>query len=172
MSTRSSLQNPSYPSGTTLASPSLPISTAASAATSSSSLLTPTLAHLADPPTRYLDAAALDYLIIEMTHTLRASTAVATERMRNLEREMREAGILPPAVEKEKGTGKDKESALKKEQRESSASLGSLTPGSVRGDVSAGASPGPGSEREDDEEGLRLRLEAIGVHVGGNIAER
>ena len=63
-----------------------------STAASSSSLVTPSLTLLADPPIRLADGAALDYLMIEMVGVLRESAGVANERVRRVEREMKEAG--------------------------------------------------------------------------------
>lgn len=155
MALRSSLQSPAY----------------TSTAASTSSLVTPTLSLLADPPVRLADAAALDYLLIEMVHTLRASAGVATERVRRVERELLDAGLGPgPAPPEKTVSVKDKE-RLKKEGRES------VTSASSRTRVSSLAVQGQGldgvpTEGEEDEEGLKLRLEAIGLHVGANIAER
>ena len=159
MALRTSLQSPAY----------------SSTAASSSSLVTPTLSLLADPPIKLADAAALDYLLIEMVHTLRASAAVATDRVKRVERELVDAGLgqvqasAPPPPEKEKSTPvKDKE-RLRLDGRDSAASsrtrLSSL--------VGQGQAPeGVVTETEEDEEALRLRLEAIGLHVGANTAER
>ena len=151
MASRHSLQSPAY----------------ASTSASSSSLSQTALPGLADPPTRLADGAALDYLIIEMTHTLRASANVAAARVKMLEREMIEAGFMPEQPDKATlAKEKDKE-RLKKEQRESSGSLGTRP-------SSAGLSSvaGKGAEVDEEDEGLRLRLEAIGMHIGGNVAER
>ena len=132
MSSRSSFQNPA----------NRPSSTAGSV---------PSLAAVADPPPRFVDGAAMDYFVIEMVNTLRASSAVATARAKQVEQEMIDAGLMPtPAAVPP---------ALKKSQlRESVASDGS------RGSISK---DGAG---EDEE--LRVRLEAIGMHVGANMAER
>ncbi|KAH8111484.1 transport protein particle component [Phellopilus nigrolimitatus] len=148
MALRNSLQSPAY----------------ISSAASSSSLVTPSLSLLADPPIRLADAAAHDYLLIEMVHTLRASASVAAERVRRIEREMLEAGIVLGPAPPEKGAALKEKDRLKKEGRDSVGSAGSSTAG-----VTLGAKAVDG---EGDEEGLRTRLEAIGVNVGGNIAER
>ncbi|KAL5534808.1 hypothetical protein ACEPAG_1272 [Sanghuangporus baumii] len=151
MALRSSLQSPAY----------------TSTAASSSSLVTPTLSVLADPPVRQADAAALDYLLIEMVHTLRASASVATERIRRIEREMLDAGLIPAPAPPEKTTPlKDKE-RLKKDGRESITSTRTRV-SSLAGQVQAQGM----EDSEEDEEALKLRLEAIGLHVGANIAER
>lgn len=134
---------------------------------STSSLVTPTLALLADPPVRQVDAAAMDYLLIEMVQTLRDSEAVASDRLKKAEDEMIQAGFMPPTVAAREKQRKEKEKREKEKLRESTGS-GASTPALG---VSVGA--GKGSVEEDAaEEGLRTRLEAIGVHVGGNIAER
>lgn len=151
MATRNSLQSPTY----------------VSSAASSSSLITPTLSALADPPIHLADAAALDYLIIEMTHALRASASVAAARTKKIEREMVEAGLLPAPPEKNAAAKENEKERLKKEQqRESMGSAG------TKGSVIVGGFSVKATEVDEDEEGLRIRLEAIGVQVGGNIAER
>ncbi|KZT09064.1 transport protein particle component [Laetiporus sulphureus 93-53] len=108
------------------------------------------LVSMADPPLRQMDGAAVDYFLIEMVHTLRASSAVATARAKKVERDMIEAGLLPsppPAS-----------SSLRDVQRDSAGSL---------------ASRGGGKATvEDEDEGVRTRLEAIGMHVGANMTER
>ena len=138
----------------------------AAAGASTSSLVTSSLSTLADPPIRYMDAATMDYFLIEMVHTLRTSSSVATERTKAVEKEMIEAGLLPP-VRPGKVTPSGSVSGtqtptkgLKKELRES-GSTGSLV---LKTGVSVADDP--------EDEALRIRLEAIGVHVGGNIAER
>lgn len=136
---------------------------------STSSLVTPSLVHLADPPVRQVDAAAMDYLLIEMVQTLRESEAVASNRLKAAEEEMVRAGFMPPTVAAREKQRKEKEKREKERLRESTGS-GASTPA---GGVSAGASAVKANVEEDAaEEGLRTRLEAIGVHVGGNIAER
>ncbi|CDO70966.1 hypothetical protein BN946_scf184829.g75 [Trametes cinnabarina] len=112
----------------------------------------PSLAAVADPPPRYVDGAAMDYFVIEMVNALRASSAVATARTKKVEQEMIDAGLMPAPA--------PPPPALKKEQmRESMGSNLSLSSLSKTG-------------REGDEEELRARLEAIGMHVGANMAER
>lgn len=113
-----------------------------------------TLAALADPPTRYIDTAAMDYLLIEMVATLRESAAVATARQKKIEREMVEAGLLPPPA--------PVPTALKKETaRDSVTSVASRT-GSASGKAPL----------DEEEEPVRQRLETIGMHVGSNFTER
>lgn len=149
-----------------------------STAASSSSLVTPSLTLLADPPIRLADGAALDYLMIEMVGVLRESAGVANERVRKVEREMKEAGL----VDATSGTGAGKEKG-KKEGRESigvgvpgggaggtRSRVSSIAGMSTVGDVISPAPAGP--EESDEEESVRTRLEAIGLHIGGNVAER
>jgi hypothetical protein len=112
----------------------------------------PSLAALADPANRQIDAAAMDYFLIEMVNTLRASSAVATARNRKLESEMIEAGLLPapaPAPPAKKETARDSTTSLNLRQ---------------------GAKPA--TPAEEEEEALRSRLEGIGIHVGANYTER
>ncbi|KAI0697168.1 transport protein particle component [Cytidiella melzeri] len=121
-------------------------------ATSASTSVAGNLAALADPPARSVDGPAVDYFLIEMVNTLRASSAVAVTRTKKIEQEMTEAGLLfppqqgPPAVPS---------------KRDSMASTSSKTAGADGKTVV-----------DDEEEALRLRLESIGMHVGANIAER
>ncbi len=83
------------------------------------------------------------------------------------EEEMVQAGFLPPTVAAREKQRKEKEKREKEKLRESTGS-GASTPANGTG---AGAGKGV-IEDNAAEEGLRTRLEAIGVHVGGNIAER
>jgi hypothetical protein len=140
----------------------------AAAGTSTSSLVASSLSSLADPPIRYIDAAAMDYFLIEMVHTLRASSSVALERTRSIEKEMIEAGLLPPVKPGKAnagggmGTGAHTPTkSVKKQELRESASSGSLV-----------LKTGVAAVEDPEEDALKLRLEAIGVHVGGNIAER
>ncbi|KAI0761626.1 transport protein particle component [Trametes elegans] len=107
----------------------------------------PALVALADPPPRYVDGAAMDYFVIEMVNTLRASTAVATARAKKVEQEMINAGLMPAPAPVPPPLKKDK----------------------MRDSLGSNASVGP---EGGDEEELRARLEAIGMHVGANMAER
>lgn len=109
------------------------------------------LALLADPPARLIDAAVMDYLLIEAVSALRASSAVAAARAKKIEQEMAEAGILPPLPP-------PLPSKPQQSQRDSIASTISRTQSA--------------SADDDDDEGVRTRLEAIGFHVGGNFVER
>jgi len=106
----------------------------------------PSLPALADPQPRLMDAAAMEYFLVEAVHTLRQSSAVADSRAQKIEDEMVEAGLIPPPPPSK---GK-----AKKDAQRDSVSIGPLAPS------------------EDEEEGLRARLEAIGMHVGANITER
>ncbi|KAA1468352.1 TRAPP complex subunit trs33 [Dentipellis sp. KUC8613] len=113
------------------------------------------LALLADSPPRMMDGAAMDYFLMEMVHTLRDSARVAEARAKKVEQEMIESGLIPappPAPPTLKA---------KKDARESTGSLASQATGA------AGKSPA-----DEEEEPVRSRLEAIGLHVGANITER
>jgi hypothetical protein len=107
---------------------------------------TPSLAALADPQTRLVDASAMDYFLIEAVQALRHSSAVADARAKKVEDEMIEAGLIPPPPPSQVKAKKDG-------QRDS---------------VGAGSS----ASSDDEDEGLRARLEAIGLHVGANVTER
>ena len=111
------------------------------------SLSSPLVVAMADPPMRLIDGAAFDCFLIEMVNTLRVSSAHAQARARRVEQEMIDAGLLPaPPLTL----------TVRKDHRDSTSSLPSRAMARV----------------EDEEEGLRLRLEAIGMHVGANITER
>ena len=110
------------------------------------------LALLADPAIRQIDAAAMDYFLIEMVNTLRDSSAVAAARSKKIEQEMIEAGLLPPlpaplSLPAKVELGSD-----------SVTNLASRTAGK--------------SSLDEEEEGVRARLEGIGMHVGANFTER
>ena len=111
------------------------------------SLSSPLVTAMADPPMRYVDGAAFDFFLIEMVNTLRASSTHAQARARKVEQEMIDAGLLPAPLPTP---------TTRRDHRDTSISLASK----------ATVKP------EDEEEGLRLRLEAIGMHVGANITER
>ncbi|KAF8499042.1 NO signaling/Golgi transport ligand-binding domain-containing protein [Russula emetica] len=104
------------------------------------------LAALADPQPRLVDAAAMDYFLIEAVQTLRHSSAVAEARAKKVENEMVEAGLIPPPP--------PPQVKAKKDAQRDSIATGSSAPS------------------DDEDEGLRARLEAIGLHVGANITER
>lgn len=121
---------------------------------SGSSLVPSNLAALADPPARYVDGPAMDYFVFEAVNTLRASAAVALARTKKLEAEMIEAGLLPPPPPPPQSLNNKEPNP-----RDSVTSLKS---------ASGKAQP----PLDDEEEALRARLEAIGMHVGANFTER
>lgn len=120
---------------------------------SSFNVVSAPLSELADPPTRLMDAAAMDYFMIELVPTLRRSAAIATERRKKLEKEMVDAGLIPPPAPPPKV---DK-------PRESQGPHDSVT--SLTSKISK-------SPIDDEEEAVRVRLETIGMHVGANFSER
>ena len=117
-----------------------------------------TLAALADPPIRQIDGAAMDYFLIELVATLRESAAVATARSKKIEKEMLEAGLIPPPTPVPSSLKKDRDNSA----RDSVTSLVSRS----------GSAAGGKSVVDEDEEPVRQRLEAIGMHVGANFSER
>lgn len=108
---------------------------------------------------RMVDGAAMDYLLIEMVHTLRASSAVATARSKKTEQEMVDAGLIPPPPAVPPPLA-----GIRDSQRDSMASTAS-------GSRSGSTKPGLGPLDEEDE-AVRSRLETIGLHVGANFTER
>lgn len=106
----------------------------------------PSLSALADQQPRLVDAAAMEYFLMEAVQALRLSSAVADARAKKVEDEMIEAGLIPPPPPPQVKTKKDG-------QRDS---------------VGTGSS----TLSDDEDEGLRARLEAIGLHAGANITER
>ena len=98
----------------------------------------------------------MDYFLIELVATLRESAAVATARSRKVEKEMLEAGLIPPPTPVPSSLKKDNSA------RESVISLVSRS----------GSATGAKSVVDEDEEPVRQRLEAIGMHVGANFSER
>ena len=88
----------------------------------------------------------MDYFLLEAVQTLRHSTAVAEARAKKVEDEMIDAGLIPPPPPPQVKAKKDA-------QRDS---------------IGTGSS----ALSDDEDEGLRARLEAIGLHVGANITER
>ncbi|KAF8306905.1 transport protein particle component [Clavulina sp. PMI_390] len=109
---------------------------------------------------RKVDAAALDFLMIEMTRTLKHSSEVATKRHKEREAKLIEHGLLPPAPPR-------KDLSNVRDSIQSNTSVGSAGR-STSGGV-AGASK---SVLSDNEEAVRQRLEAMGAIVGANLAER
>lgn len=130
---------------------------------STSSNPLPALSSLADPPQKYIDACAMDYFLIEAVHTLRASSLVASTRAKKIEKEMIDAGLIPPPAAPG-ATAKDL-NRVRGSAGASRESLGSAGPTSGSTITNAG-------KGDEEEEGLRVRLEAIGIHVGSNFAER
>jgi hypothetical protein len=130
---------------------------------STSSLITPSLLALSDasPNKNQIDASVQDYFLIELVHTLRRSSQVARERARKREEEMMLNGLLPPVSASGTAASATNTSGL--------ASAGArVSMGSPGGTMAAGAKA-PVSE---EEEAIRSRLDALGVHVGANLAER
>jgi trafficking protein particle complex subunit 6 len=132
--------------------------------TSTSSLITPSLLALTGSPSSQsqsqIDASLQDYLLIELVHSLRRSSQVARDRLKKREDEMLANGLLP-------STSAAAGSALAAGQV--SAGLGSKTP--LRG-LSAAAGATANVSASEEEEAIRVRLEALGAHVGANLAER
>ena len=113
-------------------------------------LVNPALQHLADDAPRLMDAVVLDFLLIEMVPILKQSTTASLKKIREAENEMIEAGLLsPPAPTHPIPPG------LK------GAALQEAIDDQRRIQI-----------EEEDNEALRLRLESIGVSVGGTLAER
>lgn len=124
---------------------------------SASSMVAASLAALADPPIRQVDGAMMDYFFIELVTTLRASAAVATARAKKMEKEMIDAGLIPPPPSAPPSL------PLKKDNpKDSVASLTSRT----------GSPAGKATTTDEEEDAVRTRLEAIGTHVGANFTER
>lgn len=63
---------------------------------STTTIVTPALLTLADDTPGQVDGVAFDLFVIEMVNTLRDSSRTATGRLRVQEKEMVDAGILPP----------------------------------------------------------------------------
>jgi trafficking protein particle complex subunit 6 len=120
------------------------------------------LAMLVDPPTRLMDSAAMDYFIIEMVETLRSSSSIAVARSKQIEREMVEAGLIPPPPPVPVPPVDTPTNP-----RDSTGSLVSVTKSSTVGPRSAAA-----AVMDEAEEAVRYRLELIGMHVGANFTER
>jgi hypothetical protein len=112
----------------------------------------PQLLSLADPPVRLMDALAMDYFFIELVNALRTSSATAVSNTKKVDREMIEAGLIPPTSAAVTSAPSSKTSVTN--QRDS-----------------MGSQEKPQSLSEE-EEALRVRLESIGMHVGANFTER
>ncbi|EIW86052.1 transport protein particle component [Coniophora puteana RWD-64-598 SS2] len=130
----------------------------------SSSQVATTLTSLGQESSKQVDGAALEYLLIEAIPVLRASSAVASARRKELEREMAEAGIIvpPPNPPPKDTTPNPTPNASTTNVRDSAGSARSV----------AGAGGGAGAPVDEAEEALRQRLESIGMHIGANITER
>lgn len=95
-----------------------------------------------------VDAAIQDYLFMEAVNTLRVSSAVARERLKKKEAEMVKEGLLIAPTPS------------------SAVTVAPNTP------PSRANTPGKGQVVSVEEEDLRVRLDAMGAHVGANLAER
>ncbi|KAF8508515.1 NO signaling/Golgi transport ligand-binding domain-containing protein [Gautieria morchelliformis] len=128
---------------------------------STSSLITPSLLALTDSPSSQsqIDASVQDYLLIELVHSLRRSSQVARDRLQKREDEMLANGLLTSTAV----------AASTLAAGQVSAGLGSKT--SLRG-LSAAAGATANVSVTEEEEAIRVRLEALGAHVGANLAER
>ena len=136
----------------------LPNTSYSTPSASSVSLIAPSLHPLVTTsPTsiKLVDASLQDYLLIEAIHTLRASSAVARERIKKREDEMIRNGLLPANYASTNGRGGGVEGAKK-----------STT------NLAAGAGAGKSAPLSEEEEALKMRLEALGAHAGANIIER
>jgi hypothetical protein len=91
--------------------------------------------------------------MIELTNTLKHSSAIATERVRRHEAQLIAMGLLAPVPPK-------KEAPV----RDSVGSSGSL--------VSRAGGNATKSGLSEAEEAVKQRLETMGAIVGGNLAER
>lgn len=109
----------------------------------------PSLATLSDPPVRMMDGPAMDYFLIELVNTVRASSAVAVARMKKVEQEMIEAGLMPAQPAAGTAAASNRDSLMSNSSKPDGRSL-----------------------TDEEEEAVRLRLDSIGMHVGANIAER
>ena len=133
--------------GVTFCSPVIMTSRPSIQATSST-----TLAALADPPIRQIDGAAMDYLLIELVAILRESPAVAIARSKKIEKEM----IPPPTPVP---------SSIKTDKVNFARNSVTLCLGSRSGSAA-------GRKSVVDEDEVRHRLEAIGMHVGEIFSDR
>ncbi|KAJ6619440.1 TRAPP complex subunit trs33 [Mycena sp. CBHHK59/15] len=127
-------------------------------APAAAALVPQNLVAFADPPLRHIDGAVMDYFLIELVATLRASAQVATARARAVDQEMIAAGLIPPPPAAPPAHPLKKDATA----RDSVTSLNS------RGSAGGAAKLSPADEAE---EAVRARLEAIGLHVGANFTE-
>lgn len=118
-----------------------------SATTSNSPSTTPSLAI---PAPRFIASSSLDYLLIAAVEALRHSSHVASERLKAVEKELREAELLPQLV-----------IPAKENKPISSVVAGTST------SEAAGV-----NTVDEQEEAVRVRLETIGSHVGASFIER
>ncbi|KAF9527899.1 NO signaling/Golgi transport ligand-binding domain-containing protein [Crepidotus variabilis] len=133
---------------------------------------TPTLTSLSTPSQSLIDAHLMDYFLIELVATLRTSAGVAQKRQRKVESEMRDAGLVAvPAAGNNPPNEKKKDRERDRESREGSARDSVTSLSSTKG----GSHKQPNKDKDpldEEDEPVRQRLEAIGVHVGANVAER
>ncbi|KIJ45182.1 hypothetical protein M422DRAFT_75206 [Sphaerobolus stellatus SS14] len=121
---------------------------------STASLIGPSLQYLTDSPTttKLVDASLQDYLLTEAAQTLKESSAVARNRLKQREEEMIKNGLLPASSASASGSA-----GGSAHQGKNTTSFG----------VTVKAAP-----LSEEEEALRVRLEAMGAQVGANLAER
>jgi len=100
-----------------------------------------------------MDGVTMDYFLIEMVTALRASAAVAAARAKKIEDEMVEAGLIPPPPPAPPAPPPKRDS-----HRDSIIPIVRDVPGKAK--------------KVDEEDDVRQRLEAIGMHVGANFTER
>jgi trafficking protein particle complex subunit 6 len=103
----------------------------------------------------------MDYFLIELVNTLRHSTAVAEAREDKLEQELIQAGFMPEPTPRVASPPPVVKAARPQDSRDSLVSITRVGQPAAEKPSSVG-----------DEEGLRTRLEAIGLHVGANFTER
>jgi hypothetical protein len=96
----------------------------------------------------------MDYFLIELIQTIRLSSAAAIARAKKVEQEMAEAGLVPPSSLVPPAL------PLKRDPGGSISTVPSRDP------------TGKTKELDEETEGVRARLEAIGLHVGANFTER
>ena len=131
---------------------------------SASSLITPSLLSLTDEPLNQnqIDASVQDYFLIELMHTLRHSSRVARDKLKQREEDMLVNGLLTSTLAAAGSTGASGQGP-EGFGSTSKMSLGSST-------AAGGASAKPSAN--DEDEAVRIRLDALGAHVGANLAER
>jgi hypothetical protein len=129
-----------------------------------SSTTIPQLAVLSDSTPRLMDRPVMDYFLMELVPIVRASASVAQARTQKYEQEMIDAGLLPPAppIKPTLAGGSKAEPPSAVSRSSAAMSLG----------MSGGGSVGAKDKVDEEEEIVRKRLEAMGMHVGANIVER